>query len=136
MSFEWQDESVPDAADFCTSFEESADFGQSPVFSHQTLTSSTIDNRSEAAEPSPIDPDHDWIQPWSASPASTASPISKEQSRSCHSSKENQPKPKVEPMSDEHRTAILGKRQSFVSVVGCLPTRLMCCCSVTLFDKR
>lgn len=126
MSFEWQDESVPDATDTCTSFEESADFGRLPGFSHQTSTSSTTDSKSESAEPSPRDPDCDWIQPWSASPASTAPAFSKEQSQSYHASTENQPQPqpKVEPMSDEHKTAILGKTQNlcfFGQVLACLP---------------
>lgn len=116
MSFDWQDESVADATDTSTSFEESADFGRSPGFSHPTLTSSTTDSKTEAAEPSPTDPDCDWIQPWSASPVSTAHTGSKEQSQPYHSSKENQPNPKVEPMSDEHKTAILGESQSLVSV--------------------
>ena len=112
MSFEWQDETVADASGTCTSFEESADFGWPLGCSHPT---STNGNDCEAAEPSPTDPDCDWIQPWSASPAGTASTVSKDQSQSYHTSKENQPKPTQEPMSDEHKTAILGKCQQFVA---------------------
>lgn len=124
MSFEWQDESVADATEASTSFEESANFGQLPGSSHPILTSSSTDSKLEAAEPSPTDPDRDWIQPWSASPASTAPGGSKEQSQSYHSSKENQPNPKVEPMSDEHKTAILGKRNLSVSAAWYLPACL------------
>ena len=115
MSFEWQDESAADATDTLTSFEESTDFGRSPHSGHETLTSSTTDSKSEAAEPSPTDSDRDWVQPWSASPVSTAPTVGQDHNQSYHASKENQPELKVEPMSDEHKTAILGKRQAVVS---------------------
>lgn len=109
MSFEWQDENVSDNTDTSTSFEESTDFGRPSVPSnHRSLTPSTTDTTSEAAEPSPIDPDRDWVQPWSDNPAGTAS-SRWDQKESCQSSTEENPKPKVEPMSDEHKTAILGK---------------------------
>lgn len=117
MSFEWQDESVADATDTSTSFEESTDFGRPSVPSnHKSLTPSTTDSTSEAAEPSPIDPDRDWVQPWSDNPAGTA-PSHRDQ-KEAYSSTEEVPKPKVEPMSDEHKTAILGKSLATSSSVS------------------
>ena len=123
MSFEWQDGNVPDTADTFTSFEDSTDFGQLSLHSsHQTATSNTSDSNAEAAEPSPADPDHDWVQPWSGSPADVAPIVNQDQSKSYqHSAKENQPKPKIEPMSDEHKTAILGKSPPCL----CPATRLL-----------
>lgn len=117
MSFEWQDESVADTTDTSTSFEESTDFGRPSLPSNRkSLTPSTTDSASEAAEPSPIDPDRDWVQPWSDNPAGTAA-CRGDQKQSYPSSTEQIPKPKVEPMSDEHKTAILGK--SLARVCSC-----------------
>ena len=123
MSFEWQDESVADATDTSTSFEESTDFGRPSVPSnHKSLTPSTTNSTSEAAEPSPIDPDRDWVQPWSDNPAGTAA-CRGDQKESYQSLIEEIPKPKVEPMSDEHKTAILGKS---VAKVRCCNLEPLC----------
>ncbi|KAL3146938.1 hypothetical protein ABBQ38_014909 [Trebouxia sp. C0009 RCD-2024] len=109
MSFDWQDENDDTCPDTFTSFEESTDFGQPSLhFKHLTSPPSTRDSNCEAAEPSPADPDHEWVQPWSSSSSSIAQVFDQDQSNVCQHTKESQPKPKAEPMTDEHKTAILG----------------------------
>ncbi|KAL3134819.1 hypothetical protein ABBQ32_007793 [Trebouxia sp. C0010 RCD-2024] len=109
MSFDWQDENDDTAADTFTSFEESTDFGQPSLhFTRVTSSPSARDSNCEAAEPSPADPDHDWVQPWSSSSSNIAPILEQGQSNVRQHTKESQPKPKAEPMTDEHKTAILG----------------------------
>lgn len=111
MSFEWQDGHT-DASTSLTDFEQSTDFGQPLLLSRQQpSTPVTPDSDAEPAQPSPADSEHDWVQPWSGSHSGAAATLGKDQlhSNPSQQSAESQPKPKSEPMSDEHRTAILGE---------------------------
>lgn len=108
MSFEWQDGSADNAPDPSATFEESTDFDQpSSHCTHQT-TMGTSGSSCEASDPSPVNSDHDWLQPWSGSSVGIPRTYGQDHSKTHQHRKESQPKPKAEPMSDEHKTAILG----------------------------
>ena len=119
MSFEWQDGNTQEATQSFEDFGESTDFAD--------LSESALQqNSDDAAEPSPADPQ--WLQPWdqeqNGSAADGASghakamsqPSSAKQTNPQHfDAKESTPQPlnakqrvKSEPMSEEHKTAILG----------------------------
>ena len=111
MSFEWQDGTADNTSDSFTNFEDSTDFGQPPLqlTDHQTNITRT-DSSLEAAEEAPADPAYDWILPWSADPAGAAAPSNQAwpKSKTSQPSAEHHSPPRSEPMSDEHKTAILG----------------------------
>ena len=111
MSFEWQDGNT-DASASLKDFEQSTDFGQPSLLSpHQPSSLITTDSDAEPAQPSPADSEHDWVQPWSGSHSCAGATLGKDPFYSIPSqqSAESQLKPKSEPMSDEHKTAILGE---------------------------
>lgn len=110
MSFEWQDGHAEDPSEALAQFEKTTDFSERPFDSTSEQSSST-DSRSaccnDDAEPSPADAD--WVQPWNQTDtAMTASSCHiQNENASAHASSTKQ-KPKSQPMSEEHKTAILG----------------------------
>lgn len=120
MSFEWQDGNTQEAA------QRFEDFGETTDFAEQLSESASHQDGEAAAEPSPADPR--WLQPWDQEQKGSAAdstsghaktvsqPSSVQQTNSQRfDAKENNPKPlnakqrvKSEPMSEEHKTAILG----------------------------
>lgn len=98
MSFEWQDGNAEDTSQVFTEFEDTTSFTQEPVNAVSEQTSA------DAAQPSPADPD--WIQPWDQAKPS----LDQADCKNAHSQQANaKQKPKAQPMSEEHKTAILGK---------------------------
>ena len=114
MSFEWQDGHAEDPSEALAQFEKTTDFSERPFDSTSEQSSST-DSRSaccnDDAEPSPADAD--WVQPWNQTDtAMTASSCHiQNENASAHASSTKQ-KPKSQPMSEEHKTAILGEDNS------------------------
>ena len=112
MSFEWQDGQAEDAAEATAQFEETTDFSEHSLDPASEQSSSAESSSAclngDAAEPSPADAD--WVQPWNQTDiAMTASSgHTHDDSASAHPSSTKQ-KPKSQPMSEEHKTAILGE---------------------------
>ncbi|DBA73375.1 hypothetical protein WJX77_011039 [Trebouxia sp. C0004] len=111
MSFEWQDGHAEDTSEAIAQFEETTDFSGHSVDPTSEQSSSAVSSSArfngDAAEPSPADVE--WVQPWNQT--DTAMMAS-----SCHSHNDSasarpsstKQKSKPQPMSEEHKTAILG----------------------------
>ena len=114
MSFEWQDGHAEDTSEAIAQFEETTDFSEhsfDPTSEQSSSAESSAACLSGDAEPSPADVD--WVQPWNQTDtAMMASPChTQNDNASAHSSSTKQ-KPKSQPMSEEHKTAILGEDNS------------------------
>ena len=100
VSFQWQDGNADGAPQTFDDFEDSADFAQKPSEgTHQQ-------DSDDAAQPSPADPG--WLQPWGGGSTQVAASLTNGQSQAGHRQEDTQQKTKTEPMSEEHKRAILG----------------------------
>ena len=112
MSFEWQDGHAEDTLEATAQFEETTDFSEhafDPTSEQSSgAASSSACLNGDAAEPSPAD--IDWVQPWNQTDTAVteSSCHTHNDSASAHPSSAKQ-KPKSQPMSEEHKTAILGE---------------------------
>lgn len=112
MSFEWQDGNAEDTSQAVARFEDTTDFAEesteltsSPTNAAESVSSHTSN---EAAEPSPADPD--WVQPWEQTDAAmSSSPIQAKVNGTPSQQSSAKQKAKSQPMSEEHKTAVLGR---------------------------
>jgi len=115
MSFEWQDGHAEDTSEAIAQFDETTDFCEHSVDPTSEQSSSAESSSAclngDAAEPSPADVD--WVQPWNQTDTAmmASSCHIHNDSASAHPSSAKQ-KPKSQPMSEEHKTAILGEDSS------------------------
>ena len=101
MAFEWQDGEAEDTPEALAKFEESTDFSQQPAVS-------TAEKTSDEADPA----DPDWVQPWVQSDADNLTYLTHDELPSATSAAQmplTKPTAPPQPMSEEHKTAILGR---------------------------
>lgn len=143
MSFEWQDGNADDTSEAVARFEDTTDFAKesteltsSPTNAAESVSSHTSH---EAAELSPADPD--WVQPWEQTDADIQlSPVQAKANGAPSQQSSAKQKAKPQPMSEEHKTAILGRGFSLtlampvcakcvVSTLRCKPFILSLACT-------
>lgn len=143
MSFEWQDGQAEDTSEAIAQFEETTDFYEhsadpaSEQSSSAELSSACLND--DAAEASPADAA--WVQSWNQTDtAMTASSChTHNDSASAHLSSTKQ-KPKSQPMSEEHKTAILGEdissHASMLMTHACTAVCSSCSCDIAIAVPR
>lgn len=121
MSFEWQDGNAEDTNEAVAQFEDVTDFAAEESAESTTEQTKGQDSagttspaEGEAAQPSPADPD--WVKPWDSGAAAMPSTQAEAGSKILQQANAKQ-NAKAEPMSEEHKTAILG---------GCLYIQGLC----------
>ncbi len=131
MSFEWQEGQAEDTSEAIAQFEETTDFSEHSVDPASEQSSSAESSSAclsgDAAEPSPADVD--WVQPWNQTDTAmkASSCHTHNDSASAHPNITKQ-KPKSQPMSEEHKTAILGEDiSSHASMLMTHACAAICC---------